>query len=195
MRNTVTPSHDNTPSSIWRWVFVLLGLAFVILPAIQVYIFILPTLEMLAFMPLSFYLQEMLSTFLLMNAVLLSMVFFLIGGLLLVFGRRAGYVLTLAASGFSLLALLETVIGLLIAGNKANVDYLGMAVDEVWGMMGVWFVLLVVVEITSLVLLNFKVPREQLKVTKKVTWLTLGLGIFLFLDFNLCLLSQFVLGN
>lgn len=194
-KSSVPTSALPTSSSIWKWIFVALGLLFVIVPTVQIYIILQPTLEMLAFMPLSFYLKEMAGTILLMNATLLSTVAFLVGGILLCFGKRWGYILTLAASGFSLLAMLEVVVSLYVIDQRNGSSYLEIAYSEISSLMGFWLFLLVVMEIASITLLNVKAARTLLSIRKKEIWITVALGILLLLDLNLCLLLQFPIGE
>ena len=193
-KSTVSAGALPISASIWRWIFVVLGLLFVIVPTVQIYIILQPTLEMLAFMPLSFYLKEMAGTILLMNATLLSTIAFLVGGMLLCFGKRWGYILTLSASGFALLAMIEVVVSLFVVDLKNDSSYLEIAYSEISGLMGFWIVLLVLMEISSIILLNFSISRKLLSIRKREIWITVVMGILLLLDLNLCLLLQFPIG-
>jgi hypothetical protein len=183
---------QNTPFNHWKWISAVFGLAFVIVPSAQIYIFIQPTLEMLPFIPISIYFKEMVGTFVLMNAVILAAFFFLIGGIFLTIGKRIGYILTIAASLFSLFAMLEVAIASLIAGQKADAPYFSMLLAEVYGMLGMWIILLLILTLTSTILLNTKSAREHLKVQKREFWSMLAVALFLILDLNACILIQFL---
>ncbi|HEX2900283.1 MAG TPA: hypothetical protein VHS96_11250 [Bacteroidia bacterium] len=186
------PSGINEPKpdkGFWRWACLVLGLLFVIAPAMQVYMAVKPTLDMLDFIPLSYYLEEMTPLIVMLNATFVAAICFLVGGILLMIGKRWGYVLTVAASAFALTTVLEAIVAILIVGQQSDSPMIGIALDEIYSMTGIWTIIALLLEMTALILLNFKKARLFLKVRKLEKWMAVAIALLLFLDLNICILT------
>jgi hypothetical protein len=155
------PPHHSADILRWRVISIVLGILFVILPLVQNYLLFRPMVAALEFVPLSYYLKEMLPTIILANATLLAGVSFFLGGILLAIGNRWGYILTVSASAFSLVLVVEGLIFFLFTMARSE-NGISPIMEEMYSLAGIFPLLVLILEIVALVLLNLKGKSDYL---------------------------------
>jgi hypothetical protein len=187
------PTRD--PHSSWRWICLVLGLLVMVLPAVQNFQALLPLLDLLDFMPLSYFLDSMIPSMLLWNASILAHIGLFIGGVLLIFGNRWGYFFVVSCCAFLLASILEVTVLLLVMSAIGGDPYLGFAFSEMFTWLGILPILVFLVEAAAVILLNFKGARSYMRIDRRSRVATSAIAWLLFFDFNFCLLISYILSR
>jgi hypothetical protein len=179
-------------SNPWKWICLGLGLAVIILPSIQNLLVVMPLLDMLDFIPLSYFITEMAPIMLLANANIIAYILLFIGGVLLILGKRGGYILVVSSSAFLLISIVETVVILVLAAAASGGSTGSLYFSEMFSVMGIFPVFVFILEIIAIILLNFKEARNYLKADGIAFRTMATIAIILFLDLNFCLLVTYL---